>query len=221
MARSSSTVGCKLALRMREAESVLAISCRFVAQPRIARRLSVYREVLHENHASSTGTRVVVDFAGVPTQSQVKRFAPVVPEGGDRFDTLASHRPARLHKGRIEEAADSATAEVRVDANEMHISRTYRLMRDETEEKSDHLPFLFDDEGVLAKLVEKDGVRKGADGATPPAVNDFDDLIEVSFGDRARRHEWQTYSRLFAEPAQAQQATGFADQSDTPRSLER
>lgn len=45
-------------------------------------------------------------------------------------------------------------------------------------------------ERVLAKLVEKNGVGKRTDGASPPAIDDLDDAVEVGFRNATRLHEF-------------------------------
>ena len=65
--------------------------------------------------------------------------------------------------------------------------------------KPDETPVLFDDERVVAELVEEHRMGEGRHRSAPPTVDDLDDLVEVAFGDLARLHRAAEFRSLPAE----------------------
>jgi ribulose-phosphate 3-epimerase len=128
----------------------------------------------------------------------VKTYRALVPRRCDGFHANTTGRTAFVDKSIVEQTANSAAPIVRVNADEVNVAGTHGLFaslrhaagsrRDEAQEKPDHVGPLLNDERLVAELVEEDWMRKGADGAAPPVVDDFDDPVEVAFRDAPHVH---------------------------------
>jgi len=116
----------------------------------------------------------------------------------DGFHTPALSLATGIREAIVKKTADPSSPIFRMNPYQMHISRAGRLgacrlgsletWRGETEQKTDHVGPLFDDQSLVAELVIENRVSKRADGAAPPVIDDFHDAVEVALRDVPHVH---------------------------------
>src|SRR5579884_893178 len=105
-----------------------------------------------------------------------------------------------------------------MDTDEVHVTGLRHILRrrrgrlaslyDEAQEEANHLRALFDDQCLIAELVKENRMRKGADGASPPMIDDFHDAIEIAFGDAAHVHRLTSLDKQRVSPLCSRGAIG-------------
>jgi ribulose-phosphate 3-epimerase len=109
---------------------------------------------------------------------------------GDRLQTNAMGHATGIGECAIQRPSNALATMIRVNAHQVHIPSLLWRACNEAEQEPNHDAIFFGNQGMLAKFVKEDRVRKGTDRPSPPTVDDFHNMVEVSFGECARLHSF-------------------------------
>src|SRR5690606_23366331 len=151
---------------------------------------------------SASRGAVTVQFplnqTGGPTGRLVEGDGAVVARVRDRLETPTPGGARLLLEALVEHLAHTATAIIRVDADQVHVARLGRAWSDEAEQEAHHDAVVLDHACEAAELVEKDRVRQRAGRPSPPTVDDLHDVVVVLLPERSRNHLPSTIPRRWS-----------------------
>src|SRR5690606_35419911 len=155
-------------------------------------------QVLVEYDSGARRPGVILDDRPGPTGRLVEGDGAVVARVRDRLETPTPGGARLLLEALVEHLAHTATAIIRVDADQVHVARLGRAWSDEAEQEAHHDAVVLDHAGEAAELVEKDRVRQRAGRPSPPTVDDLHDVVVVLLPERSRNHLPSTIPRRWS-----------------------